>query len=97
MDLNDSLVLAPKPSPPRPDLRPPPTGNPGYGRLRKLCRSDESIAAPLAVSHLILEGTAMPTSTATRTPTRPQGKPQPSEDEREQARRALQTSLDTRQ
>jgi hypothetical protein len=53
---------------------------------------------PLAVSHLILEGTAMPTSTATRTPTRPQqGRPQPSEDEREQARRALQTSLDTRQ
>lgn len=40
----------------------------------------------------------MPTSTATRTPTRPQGsRPQPSEDEREQARRALQTSLDTRQ
>jgi hypothetical protein len=52
----------------------------------------------LAISHLILEGTAMPTSTATRTPTRPQGsRPQPSEDEREQARRALQTSLDTRQ
>jgi hypothetical protein len=52
---------------------------------------------PLVISHLILEGTAMPTSTATRTPTRPHGKPQPSEDERELARRALQTSLDTRQ
>jgi hypothetical protein len=59
-------------------------------------RRAESIAA-LAVSYLILEGTAMPTSTVTRTPSRPQGKPQPSEDEREQARRALQTSMDTRQ
>jgi hypothetical protein len=39
----------------------------------------------------------MPTSTVTRTPTQAQTKPQPSEDEREQARRALQTSMDTRQ
>jgi hypothetical protein len=39
----------------------------------------------------------MPTSTATRTPEQAQSKPQPSEDEREQARRALQTSMDTRQ
>jgi hypothetical protein len=39
----------------------------------------------------------MPTSTVTRTPEQAQSKPQPSEDEREQARRALQTSMDTRQ
>jgi hypothetical protein len=39
----------------------------------------------------------MPTSTAARTQAQPQTKPQPSNDEREQARRALQTSMDTRQ
>jgi hypothetical protein len=39
----------------------------------------------------------MPTSTVPRTPTRPPVQPHPAEDEREQARRALQTSLDTRQ
>jgi hypothetical protein len=39
----------------------------------------------------------MPTSTVTRSPSQAQTKPQPPEDEREQARRALQTSMDTRQ
>jgi hypothetical protein len=39
----------------------------------------------------------MPTSTATRTVSQAQGTPRPSDDEREQARRALQTSMDTRQ
>jgi hypothetical protein len=39
----------------------------------------------------------MPTSTVARTPSQAQAKPQPSNDEREQARRALQTSMDTRQ
>ena len=43
----------------------------------------------LSRSHRSWEDPEMPTNTKT--------KPQPAEDEREQARRALQTSMDTRQ
>jgi hypothetical protein len=97
-DLNDNLVsrtsrvYRPAPAPAAP-FRKPRTGWRAIATNQR--HFDRRTFRVIAVSPG--RTVTMPTSTATRTPSQPQTKPQPSEDEREQARRALQTSMDTRQ